>query len=299
MSPRDMPIVSIVLGSHNRRPFLSATLESVRKNGMDFPYEIIVVDGGSTDGSMQYLAKQKDVITIIQHNRGEFRGRQIERRSWGYFMNLGFKVAQGKYILMISDDCLLIPDAIKNGVERFEKLLAEGQKVGAMAFYWRNWPEQKEYWVCHTLSDKLTVNHGMYLCSALQEIGWADEKFIFYYADGDICLRLWQKGYIVVESPDSFIEHFSHANLEIRKTNISSEREDWQRFLNKWEGIYYDKEKPYYGKWEYKPYLDKNNTFMQFPPIDRLEIKLKKLKSKYKYLKNQIAKKGIKMLFPL
>jgi len=96
------------------------------------------VDGGSTDGSLQYLAKQKDVITNIQHNRGEFRGKKIERRSWGYFINLGFNTSHGRYILMISDDCLLVPGALKNGVTLFEELLSKGQKIGAVAFCWRN-----------------------------------------------------------------------------------------------------------------------------------------------------------------
>ena len=109
------PTISVVLGSYNRRPFLEAAIASIRDNGFTLPYEMIVVDGGSTDGSMDWLFRQKDVITIIQHNRGTFRGKPIPRRSWGYFMNLGFKCAQGKYILMMSDDSLLVPGSAMNG----------------------------------------------------------------------------------------------------------------------------------------------------------------------------------------
>jgi len=178
------PLVSIVVGSYNRLAFLQAALDSVRDNGVDFPYEIIVVDGGSTDGTLEYLIEQKDVITVIQHNRGEFRGRKIERRSWGYFMNLGFKAAQGKYVLMISDDSLLIPGAIKNGVDEFENGLSSGRNLGALAFYWRNWPEQNQYWVGITLGGKMFVNHGLYLRTALEKAGWIDEEnYKFYHAD--------------------------------------------------------------------------------------------------------------------
>jgi glycosyltransferase involved in cell wall biosynthesis len=98
--------ISIVLGSYNRRKFLEGAIHSVRKNGIKVPYEIIVVDGGSTDGTLRWLNKQKDIITIVQHNRGSFRGKPVERRSWGYFMNLGFKCARGRFIVMISDDTL-------------------------------------------------------------------------------------------------------------------------------------------------------------------------------------------------
>lgn len=262
------PLVSVVLGSYNRRTFLKSTLESVRNNGMSFPYEIIVVDGGSTDGSLGYLTEQKDVITIIQHNRGVFRGKPIERRSWGYFMNLGFKIAQGKYILMISDDCLLISGVIKNGVEQFEKMLVEGEKVGAMAFYWRNWPEQKEYWVGLTLGMRMFVNHGLFLRAALEEVGWIDEQtYQFYHADGDLCLKLWQAGYKVIDCKSAFVEHFDH----IKPSRVSNIK-DWKAYSEKWKGIFYDPQKDNGGGWVYQPYNDPYQTYKQFPAVGRFKI---------------------------
>ncbi len=263
-----IPLVSIVFGSYNRRAFLVSTLESVRHNGMDFPYEIIVVDGGSTDGSLQYLATQKDVITIIQHNRGKFRGKKIERRSWGYFMNLGFKAAQGKYILMISDDCLLVPGALKNGIMLFEDLLSTGQKIGAMAFYWRNWPEQKTYWVGLTLGMRMFVNHGLYLRAAIEEVGWIDEQtYQFYHADGDLCLKLWQAGYQVIDCKNAFVEHCDH----IKPSRVSNAK-DWDAYLEKWEGIFYDPQTNNNGGWVYQAYTDPHQTYQHFPVSARVKI---------------------------
>ncbi len=96
--------ISIVLGSYNRIEFLKQTINSVRFNCTGLEYEIIIIDGGSTDGTIKWLVGQKDIITIIQHNRGKINGKKIERKSWGYFMNLGFKSSKYGYILMISDD---------------------------------------------------------------------------------------------------------------------------------------------------------------------------------------------------
>ena len=72
-------------------------------------------------------------------------------------MNLGFKIAQGKYICMLSDDCLVVPGAIKNGIKLFDSKISSKNKIGAIAFYWRNWPEQKEYWVGYSFGDKMFV----------------------------------------------------------------------------------------------------------------------------------------------
>ena len=282
----DKPFVSVVLGSYNRFTFLRTTLESVRNNGMDFPYEIIVIDGGSTDGSLKYLTSQKDVITIVQHNRGVFRGRKIERRSWGYFMNLGFKAAQGKYILMISDDSLLVPGAVKNGVIGFEELLVEGRKIGAMAFYWRNWPEQKKYWVGLTLGNKMFVNHGLYLRSAVEEVGWIEEdRYQFYHADGDLCLKLWEKGFEVVESPLSFVEHFMHANSDVRLSNLTSQQNDWRAYLERWTNIYYDPIKNETGGWLYLDYEDPTRTSRSFPYLPGILLKFRSFKLK-KYIRS-------------
>ena len=60
--------ISVVLGSKNRKKLIKATIESIRKNKFNGSIEIVVVDGGSTDGTCDWLAEQTDVITIIQPN---------------------------------------------------------------------------------------------------------------------------------------------------------------------------------------------------------------------------------------
>jgi len=244
--------ISVVLGTYNRFPFLKLAIASIRKELLNFSpgYEIIVIDGGSTDGSLKWLLKQKDIITIVQHNRGKWHGKEVPRKSWGYFMNLGFKCAQGKYICMLSDDCLVIPGAIKNGYDLFEKKLCGDEKIGAMAFYWRNWPWQKKYWVGLTLGDRMFVNHGMYLSSAIKEVGYIDEEtYGFYHADGDVCLKMWHAGYKCIDSQNSYIEHFLHANIKCRKRNYENQIQDWNNYLRKWEGIFYNKRNFDEGGW--------------------------------------------------
>jgi GT2 family glycosyltransferase len=269
--------LSIVIGSYNRKKFLISTIESIRTNGIVGDYELIVVDGGSTDGSLQWLLKQKDIITIVQHNRGTFNGKPILRRSWGYFMNLAFKAAKGKYILMLSDDCLVIPGSISRGVQHFNLLIDSGRKVGALAFYWRNWPEQEDFMVGLTFG-RIFVNHGLYLRTALEEINFIDESYHFYHADGDLSLRLLQSGYEVLDTPNSYVEHFTHANIQVRQSNLVKQQEDWNKYNLKWGGLENQAEPS--GNKISKLYSDTTNTYLNFPALERRAILYNDIKLK-------------------
>lgn len=286
-------IVSVVLGSYNRLDFIKLTIDSIRTECKDLSHEIIVVDGGSSDGTLQWLLEQKDIITIIQHNRGEWLGRNIERRSWGYFMNLAFKCAQGKYVCMLSDDCLLVPNAIINGINLFEENLQQGKKIGAMAFYWRNWSQQEKYYVCCTLGNKIYVNHGMYLNQVLKEVDYIDEdNFFFYNGDGDLCLKIWHAGYECIESPKSFVEHYPHANVDMRKTNYEKYNHDLKNYLNKWNGIFYNKKLNNLGMLIEKEFEDKTKTGERFNFLHQQIVannpKLIKPASAFKKIKQDI-----------
>jgi glycosyltransferase involved in cell wall biosynthesis len=273
VNKKDNVPISVVLGSLNRKKFLKATVQSIRDNGISVPYEIIVVDGGSTDGSLGWLSRQKDIITIVQHNQGTFRGQPIQRRSWGYFMNLAFKCAQGKFIVMISDDSLLIPGSIMNGLNYFEDLTLQGRTIGAVAFYFRNWPEQPKYFVRTTLGHKISVNHGMFLRSALEDVGWIEEeRYQFYHADSDLSLKLWQRGYEVVDCPGAFVEHFRHVNSSMRKQNMRSQKSDWSAYVDRWAGVFCDPDNDNSGGWIYSDYQDLNKTVNKFPKISAYKM---------------------------
>jgi GT2 family glycosyltransferase len=245
-SDTERPVVSVVLGTYDRLPFLQEAIRSVRENGASQPYEIVVVDGGSPDGSIAWLTDQRDILTIIQHNRGEFQGKRIRRQSWGYFMNLGFKVARGRYVLMISDDCLLVPGAIDAGVNRFEALERdESRRVAGLAFYYRNWPVDEQYFVQRTFGGKIMVNHGMFRREALEAVGWIDEdRYIFYKADGDLCLKMWEAGLEIEACPGAFVEHYEGASPEVRQTNLDVVNHDRLAYFERWNGIFWHPQGP-------------------------------------------------------
>lgn len=232
--------VSVVIGSFNRGIILELCINAIREELTTISYEIIVVDGGSTDGTLDWLIRQKDIITICQHNKGEWQGKPIERRSWGYFMNLGFKCAQGEYICMLSDDTLIHPGAIIRGLKLADQETEKGNKVGGVAFYFRDYPLRKKYAVAVNLGN-LYVNHGLFLNKALQEAGYiSEDEYHFYFADTDLSLKIIRAGYQVIRSPGSFVEHYFDADPDVRKGhNDMRKTKDRDTLIKKWAGIAY------------------------------------------------------------
>jgi GT2 family glycosyltransferase len=214
------PSLSVVLGSLNRGDLLKLAIESVRQEMSGFHGEIIVVDGGSTDGSIEWLVQQTDIVTILQFNRFEQDGQKRRRRSWGGFMNMGFRAATAPNIAMISDDCLLLPGALRAALQRMEDARAAGVPVGGCAFYFRDWPEEPRYYVQRTLGGNLMINHGIFTRDALEAAGYANEDdYVFYKADTDLSLKIWQNGYCIIDCPQSICEHYLGVGEAVRQSN--------------------------------------------------------------------------------
>ena len=116
--------------------------------------------------------------------------------------------------------------------------------------------------------NKIYVNHGLYLKKAVKEVGYIDEEnYFFYQADTDLALKIWQKGYLIIESPNSYIEHFFHANLNVRRTNEKRKNRDWNNYLKKWDGVFYNEDGNYKSSWIEKEYNDESLTAKKFPNL--------------------------------
>lgn len=91
-----MPKVSVIMPSLNVADYIEQCMESVINQTLK-EIEIIAVDAGSTDGTLEILRKYE-----AQDNR--VRVTQSDKRSYGYQLNLGISMAQGEYIGVVETD---------------------------------------------------------------------------------------------------------------------------------------------------------------------------------------------------
>ena len=98
-----MTAVSIIIVNYNTLHVIKPCIDSIVAQTHDIGYEIIVVDNGSTDGSIEALSDDKRVTLILT---GENLG-------FGRANNRGLEHAKGRYVFFLNSDTLLMNNAIK------------------------------------------------------------------------------------------------------------------------------------------------------------------------------------------
>ncbi|MEH2437455.1 MAG: glycosyltransferase [Nostoc sp.] len=110
-----MPIVSVIIPTYRRANLVGQTIESVLAQTYT-DYEVIVVNDGSTDKTVEVLYQFGDKITVIQQkNKGVSAAR-----------NAGIRVAQGRYIAFVDDDDLWLPNKLEKQIACLESHLNIG-----------------------------------------------------------------------------------------------------------------------------------------------------------------------------
>jgi glycosyltransferase involved in cell wall biosynthesis len=105
----DLPSVSIVTPSYNQAEFLGQTLNSIL--GQDYPrLETIVMDGGSSDGSVDVL---RDYAGRLSHWESARDGGPANA------INKGFRLATGEILAWVNSDDLLAPGAVREAARLF------------------------------------------------------------------------------------------------------------------------------------------------------------------------------------
>lgn len=108
------PVVSVVVPTFDRGRFLGRAIESVL-GGTFREFELLVVDNGSTDGSLEMVrsfAARDPRVRLLQNRRGNHIAHAL---------NAGVAAARGKYVSQLDSDDEYMPDTLRRQVEHLER----------------------------------------------------------------------------------------------------------------------------------------------------------------------------------
>jgi len=216
--------VSVIINTLNRAPWLKKLLDALMLQTYD-NFEVIVVNGPSTDNTVEVLEAYKGIIKI----------ENCDKPNISLSRNIGIKAAAGEIIIFIDDDAVPVDNQwIEDYAISFEidsKLGAIGGKVfnkrGEIEFscgkidIWGYPICITESGNCDNIKDVYNYvpgGNGAYLKEAVLKVGGFDE-YIEYYADeADLCIRLNRTGYEVKHHPTAHIYHENAGTGETKTT---------------------------------------------------------------------------------
>jgi len=232
--------LSIILVNTNNGTVIRPCLDSIFRFTEGIEYEVIVVDNGSTDGSLEMLKRDYGSRIRLVENGANLGFCKANNR--------GMTQAEGRAVILLNSDTELRDNALKTLYDYLfadEKMGACGGVLiypgGAPQFSYGFYPSfPRMLWI--TLSGLLGIKAGRkeqavvpgneknpfrveYICGAdlmmkktvLDEVGLLDERFFIYFEETDLCRRITQAGYGIWLRPDVKIVHHIEGSFRERK----------------------------------------------------------------------------------
>ena len=224
------PLLSIIIVNWNVSDLLRSCLQSIIDNQAKLPLEVIVVDSGSHDGSPEMLAREFPWVQLAARsdNVGFPKGN-----------NLGLARANGRYLLLLNPDTVIIGNALQTMITYLERqptvgalgpqlLNPDGSVQSSRrrfprlltAFFESTWlqgyaPNKllHDYYVLDVADDETAVvDWVMGACLLIrrevyEQVGDLDEDYFMYSEELDWCKRIKQAGWDVVYLPKAQIVH--------------------------------------------------------------------------------------------
>ena len=221
--------VSIVIPTCNRLSRLRRGLEQIRRN-VSVSYEVIVVDGASTDGTRPFLDTQTDLRVILEpHREGAVKA-----------FNKGFRSARGRYVMWLNDDAY----PLVGSVEAAMSMLESHDSIGMVAFY-HDWDRRRNVldsvtrdgrtYSIYNVRGYPYANFGLLSRTLLKKVGYADERYYFFGFDPDLSLKVQREaGLHVVGCRDALVHHEEHHD-DRKIDDLSVGDEDNRKLFAKWD----------------------------------------------------------------
>jgi GT2 family glycosyltransferase len=241
------PDVSLIIISLNSLHYLKGCLQSIRDaTWKQTTYEVIIVDNGSKDGTLEYLQREWPSVLVVANEKN---------RGFCQAGNQGAHAAAGRYLLFLNDDILILDDALPKLVEFMDQnpnagmvgsrlLNLDGTDqfssgrtfpspmnalFGRKSILTKLFPRAR--WARGYLLSDLIQSAAPYevdwlsaaamlvRASIFQEIGGLAEDF-YYFHEMIICARSKRAGHSIFLHPLSRIIHYEGAGSGVRTRRV-------------------------------------------------------------------------------
>lgn len=243
--PARRPQVSFLIVNWNGRQVLAECLKAISETCQNIPYETILVDNGSNDGSVSMVRERFSSVKLICLDANHF---------FAYPSNLAARAAVGENLLLLNNDIILH----QNCVSRLLSTLRAHDDIGAVAPQLR-YPDGRIQATCRRLPTFLNlVFTGLRLDSIVPHLSWKmrdynhctskdvqqpmmsallirrqcwedvgelDERFPLYFNDVDWCHRALRQGWRIRFEPSAQAIHYeawTGKKLGFRQASLSA-----------------------------------------------------------------------------
>lgn len=246
-------VVDIIIVNLNGKHYLERCLPSIIKHSKRVSYQLVVVDNGSKDSSIEWLHENFPSAYIIQNSKNI---------GFSAACNQGIMCSDGKYILLLNNDTEFLNDVISFLVE-FMKAKKNAGLLGPLIVFpdgtaqasikhfppiWKFILQQLGISLLISKSKKLYYPYGpfrlsdykdtrevewlsgaclMFCRSLFQEIGRLDEKMPFGVEDMDYAQRAINKGFKNYFIPEAKVMHYKGG------THIQKSSQEQTEFVRK------------------------------------------------------------------
>jgi N-acetylglucosaminyl-diphospho-decaprenol L-rhamnosyltransferase len=221
--------ISAVVVTYNALPWIERCLESLRGR------ETIVVDNGSTDGTLELVERRfPDVLVLRRENRG-----------YGAGLNAGLQAASGEFVLLLNSDAWAEEGAVdrllafaeshpRAGLVGPRACNPDGTRQLTVRAFPTLWRLATEYLFLRKVAPRSRALNAFYAGGldlgraqtvdwvmgfamlvrreAVEAVGGFDEGFFMFSEETDLCRRLWDAGWEVWYAPQAEFTHVAGAS---------------------------------------------------------------------------------------
>jgi GT2 family glycosyltransferase len=228
-------VLTIIISCYNTRDLVGDCLRSIYRSPPGEPFEIILVDDASKDGTGEMVRSEFPEVCLL---------RNEVNRHYARSNNRAFDHARGRYVLLLNNDTIVLPNALDDMIAFLQehpdagmvgcKLLNEDGTIqwsvkslpnagaaisGSRSFLAKLFPNNRftQQHLLHIGRDMTQPFVAGYVSGAasmmpfsvMKSVGYLDTD-LFYHVDADHCKRITDAGYKCYYLPTAAIVHLNH-----------------------------------------------------------------------------------------